>query len=82
MTILLIGIPAICYFVSFIYGRIHPFSWFFPLLVMLLFVPTLWIFYNESAWVYIGVYGILSIMGNAIGSLLWKKKHRSTDLGM
>lgn len=73
MLILLIGIPMICFIVSFIYGIKNSFNWLFSLLVMLLFVPTIFIFYNESASIYTLVYGIISIIGNFIGSLLCKK---------
>ena len=73
MSVLLIGIPMICFIVSFVYGIKNSFHWLFSLLVMLLFVPTIFIFYNESASIYIMVYGIISITGNFIGSLLCTK---------
>lgn len=73
MFILLFGIPMICFVVSFIYGIKNSFHWLFPLLVMLLFIPSIFIFYNESASIYILVYGVISIIGNFIGSLLCKK---------
>lgn len=73
MSVLLIGIPMICFIVSFVYGIKNSFNWLFSLLVMLLFVPTIFIFYNESASIYIMVYGIISITGNFIGSLLCMK---------
>lgn len=74
MSILLFGIPMICLIVSFTYGIKNLFNWLFPLLVMLLFVPTMFIFYNESASIYILAYGIISIIGNFIGSLFSKKE--------
>ena len=73
MSILLIGIPMICFMVSFVYGIKNSFNRLFSLLVMLLFAPTVFIFYNESASIYIMVYGIISIIGNFIGSLLCTK---------
>ena len=73
MSILLIGIPMICFIVSFVYGIKNSFHCLFSLLVMLLFAPTVFIFYNESASIYIMVYGIISIIANFIGSLFCTK---------
>ncbi len=73
MFILLIGLPIICLIVSLIYGMKNSFNWLFSLLVMLLFIPTIFIFYNESAAIYILAYGVISVIGNFIGSLLWAK---------
>lgn len=67
MLILLIGFPIICFIVALIYGIKNSFNWIYSLLVMLLFVPTIFIFYNESATIYILVYGIISAFGNVLG---------------
>ncbi|WP_018659294.1 hypothetical protein [Allofustis seminis] len=69
MFILLVGIPMINFIAALIYGMKNSFSWLYPLLVMLLFIPTLFIFYNESAWIYIVVYGIISLIGSYLGNL-------------
>lgn len=73
MSILLIGIPMFCFIVSFVYGIKNSFNCLFSLLVMLLFAPTVFIFYNESASIYILGYGIISIIDNAIRNLICKK---------
>ena len=39
---------------------------------MILFVPTIFIFYNESAAVYVLIYGIIAIIGNILESLIKK----------
>ncbi len=67
MLILLIGFPVICFIVALIYGIKNSFNWIYSLLVMLLFVPTIFIFYNESATIYILAYGIISAFGNFLG---------------
>lgn len=67
MLILLIGFPIICFIVALIYEIKNSFNWIYSLLVMLLFVPTIFIFYNESATIYILVYGIISAFGNVLG---------------
>ena len=44
----------------------------FLLLIMVLFIPTIFIFYNESAAVYVLIYGIIVTAGNLLGSLIKK----------
>lgn len=74
MFILLIGIPMICYIVSMIYGIKNSFNLLYPLFIMLLFAPSIFIFYNDSATIYIVIYGSISLIGNFIGSLICKRK--------
>ena len=74
MFILLIGIPMICYIVSMIYGIKNSFNLLYPLFIMLLFAPSIFIFYNDSATIYIVIYGSISLIGNFIGSLIRKRK--------
>lgn len=73
ILILLIGIPAICFVVSFIYGIKNSFNWLFPIFIMALFVPSIFIYYNESASVYIIIYGVISIIAQFIGNMLRDK---------
>lgn len=68
-------IPIVCLFSSFLYGMKHSFDWIFSMIVMLLFVPTIFIFYNGSASIYILIYGALSMLGNLLGSLFYKSKN-------
>lgn len=72
MFILLIVIPIICFIISLIYGMKNSFNLIYPLIVMLLFVPTIFIFYNSSATIYIWAYGAISLTGNFIGDLFHK----------
>ena len=69
---LLILTPIICFVTSIIYGIRHSFNLIFLLLIMILFVPTIFIFYNESAAVYVLIYGIIATTGNLLGSLIKK----------
>ena len=73
ILILLIGIPAICFVVSFIYGIKNSFNWLFSIFIMMLFVPSIFIYYNESATIYVLVYGIISIISQFIGNMLRNK---------
>ena len=69
---LLILTPIICFLTSIIYGIRHSFNLIFLLLIMALFIPTIFIFYNESAAVYVLIYGIIATTGNILGSLIKK----------
>lgn len=69
---LLILIPLVCFLSAIVYGVKHSFSLVYSILAMVLFIPTIFIFYNETASIYVGVYGVISIAGNLIGSLIKK----------
>ena len=69
---LLILTPIICFITSIIYGIRHSFNLIFLLIIMALFIPTIFIFYNESAAVYVLIYGIIAAIGNLLGSLIKK----------
>ena len=69
---LIILTPIICFVTSIIYGIRHSFNLIFLLIIMALFIPTIFIFYNESAAVYVLIYGINAVIGNLLGSLIKK----------
>ncbi|MBP3323381.1 MAG: hypothetical protein J6M16_04225 [Clostridia bacterium] len=73
MFVLLISIPLVTVVNSFIHGIRFGFDLFLPLISAMLFTPTLFIFYNESAWIYILVFAALTIFGSAV-SVLFRKK--------
>ena len=76
MLILLILFPLVCFLVALVYGVKQSFSLVYSILVMVLFIPTIFIFYNETANFYIGVYGVISIVGNLLGSFIRKIDNR------
>ena len=69
IMVLLFAMPVLCLAISFLYGRRHGFHWIYPLAVCLCFLPSIWIFYNESALVYVAVYGGLALLGSFLGGL-------------
>lgn len=69
MYLLLIIIPIIDFICSTIFGIIYSFKIYFPFLVAMLFVPAVYIFFNDSAYIYVFGYGIVSFVGTAIGSI-------------
>lgn len=68
MLILMIIIPLITFGTSLLYGLNKSFGWRYPLLVMGIFLPSIFLYYNESALVYTLIYGGLSLLGSFIGS--------------
>lgn len=73
MTILLIVIPLITLITSLMYGLRNTFDYVYPLIVAILFIPTLFIYYNTSAWIYIIVYSVIAVIGELVGKMLQKK---------
>lgn len=68
MFFMLMVIPLVCFFDAVVYGVKNGFHLRFALITAVLFVPSIVIFYNSSAWVYIIGYGIIALFGNVIGS--------------
>lgn len=73
MIILLILMPLGCFLTSLAYGEKSSFSWPYPIFVMLIFLPSIFIFYNESAMVYVFVYGFISLLGSFVGDRVFRK---------
>ena len=73
MIILLILMPLCCFLTSLAYGVKNSFSWTYPIFVMLIFLPSIFIFYNESAMVYVFVYGFISLLGSFVGDRVFRK---------
>lgn len=74
MVLMLCVMPSITLICSLVYGVRHGFDFLLPGMAMILFIPTIFIFYNETAWGYVILYGILSIAGIGIGRFFCKKR--------
>lgn len=74
MLMLLVVIPLVCFSCSVLFGIKNPFSLLYPLIVAVLFAPTIFIYYNYTAWVYIVGYGLVALAGSAIGKLFYNSK--------
>ncbi|MEQ3280543.1 hypothetical protein AAA072_01155 [Finegoldia magna] len=68
MFILLFVIPVITFVNAIICGKKNSFDILYPLLVMVIFLPYVLIYMNESATIYIFIYGAISLMGLIVGS--------------
>ncbi len=74
MLMMLLVIPMLTFICSAIYGVRQGFDFLLPITATILFAPTIFIFYNASAWVYIIVYSVISLAGNGIGRIFYKKR--------
>lgn len=73
MFLLLFVLPLTIYITAFVYGLKHGFHLRFALITALLFIPSIFLHYNESAWIYTFIFGALALAGNAF-ALLYRKK--------
>ena len=69
---LLFVMPLITFVCSVVCGILQGFKVLLPVIVATLFTPTLFIFYNESAWVYIVAYAMVALVGNGIGRIFYR----------
>ncbi len=67
MYVLYIFNPAVVFITNMVYTMRHGFNWFLPLLTGALFVPSIPIFYNQTAIIYIFSYIVLGFIGAAAG---------------
>lgn len=74
MMIMLMIIPLSCLVISIFYGIRNGFAFWYILIVAILFIPSIFIFYDSSAWVYVVVYTVIALLGNLIALLLRKNK--------
>ena len=73
MLMMLIIMPVLTFVCTVIYGMRHGFDFILPILAIILFTPTIFIFYNSSAWIYIVIYAVIAFIGNGIGKIFYKK---------
>lgn len=73
MIMMLIIMPLLTFVCTLIYGVRQGFDFILPILAIVLFTPSIFIFYNSSAWIYIIIYAVIAIIGNSIGGLFYKK---------
>ena len=73
MIAMLIILPLICLITSVFYGMRNGFDRWYILNVAIIFIPSIFIFYNSSAWVYVVGYAIIALLGNVIALPLRKR---------
>ena len=73
MIVMLVIIPLICLITSVFYGIRNGFNFWYILIVAIMFAPSIFIFYNSSAWVYVVGYAVIALLGNLIALPLGKR---------
>lgn len=76
MFMLLLVIPLLTFICAIIYGVRQGFDFLLMITAIILFAPTIFIFYNTSAWVYMIVYAGIALVGNGIGRIFHRKGER------
>ena len=66
MIVMLGMIPIVCFVTSMMYGIRNSFDFWYAFIVAFLFIPSIFIFYNSSAWIYVVVYAGIALLGNFI----------------
>ena len=74
MLVMLCVMPAVAFVTAAAWGVRRGFSLFPALAAAALFVPTIWIYYNSSAWVYAPAYGVIALVGTALGRIFFGKR--------
>jgi len=74
MSMLLGIMPLTVFVLAVVHGAYYKNSFFYVLAVGVLFLPTLWIYYNESAWVYIPGYMGIALLGWLMGKFFLAKR--------
>lgn len=69
MLLLLSVIPIICFVLSVLNGMNFGFNLSYLLGVPVIFIPSIYIFYNSSAWIYVAIYFVIALIGNWIGCI-------------
>lgn len=83
MNMLLLLIPLGVFMTSFVYGRKHAprtiLTIKLPIMVGILFIPSVFIFFNSSALAYALTYALISFIGSYIGGFVRKLKNDYND---
>ncbi len=74
MFLMLCVMPLAAFFTGAVYGLRRGFSLLLPLAALLLFLPTIFLFYNSSAWVYAPACALIALAGNGAGKLFHGKR--------
>ena len=73
MIVMLGIIPMVCFVTSMMYGIRNGFDFWYVFIVAIVFIPSIFIFYNSSAWIYVVVYAGIALLGNFIALPLRKR---------
>jgi len=70
MLMVLIVMPGICFAAAFLCGLLCSFQPMYLLGTELLYLPTVWVYYNDSALIYLAVYAVIAALGMGSGAMI------------
>lgn len=71
--------PIACFVASILLGLRTGICWLYPLLPMGMFLPTFFLVYETSAWIFFPIYGGAALLGMAISALFCYIKSKKMD---
>ena len=74
MLLMLGIIPLITFICSVVCGLRNGFGLLLPITAMVLFAPTILIFYNDTAWIYVVAHGVIAFAGICVGHFFYNKR--------
>lgn len=74
MLFMLCIMPLAAFSAAVVYGVRRGFCTLLPIAAFVLFFPSIFIYYNISAWSYAVVYAVIVAAGNGIGRIFYRKR--------
>lgn len=74
MFLMLCVMPLAAFLTGVTRGVRRGFDILLPLAALILFVPTIFLHYNATAWVYAPAYALIVLAGNAVGRIFYGKR--------
>ena len=74
MVMMLCVMPAVALICGMIHGMRDGFCVFLPLAALVLFIPTVFIHYNATAWIYAPIYAAVVLLGMGVGRIFYGKR--------
>lgn len=74
MLLMLCVMPLAAFVTALACGMRRGFSPLLPAAAFVLFLPTIFIHYNSSAWVYAVAYAVIVLAGNGVGLIFYGKR--------
>lgn len=74
MLLMLCVMPFAALGTAAAYGMRRGFDLLLPIGSAVLFLPTVFLYYNASAWVYSAGYGVVTLVGMAVGRIFYGKR--------
>ena len=72
--LLLLIMPLLVFLGAVIYGVRYGLHWLLPLAAVIAFIPSIFLYYNETAWSYGVIYGVVAAEGNGVGRIFYNKR--------